>query len=102
MEIDLRDEPGPRFGLRAILLLIAALAVLFAVTLPPLVLQLRRRDNDSAKRNSLRDISVAIHAYESQHGTFPPPFSTHVEGNPRLNWRVLILPYLGELFTSCE
>ncbi len=42
-------------------------------------------------------ISTALQLYRSDHGTYPPAFSTDKEGRPLHSWRVLILPYLEEL-----
>ncbi len=46
--------------------------------------------------SNLRQLTIAIHNYESKHGHLPPPFSTDSDGNVLHSWRVLILPFLGE------
>ena len=47
--------------------------------------------------NQVRQIALAILNYESEHGHFPPPYSTDENGRPLHSWRVLILPYLEEI-----
>lgn len=44
--------------------------------------------------NHMRQISLALYAYHSTHGQYPPLYTTNAEGEPLLSWRVLILPYL--------
>ena len=44
--------------------------------------------------NHLRQVVLALAAYHSAHGQYPPPHTTDLEGEPLLSWRVLILPYL--------
>ena len=45
--------------------------------------------------NNLRQIALAIHNYEADHGHFPPPYLVDDEGSPLHSWRVILLPYLG-------
>jgi hypothetical protein len=42
----------------------------------------------------LKQLSLAVANYRSEHGHFPPPYSTDAKGNRLHSWRVLILPYL--------
>lgn len=46
---------------------------------------------------NLRRLTYAIHDFETEHGHFPPPYTLDEEGNVLHSWRVLLLPYLGEL-----
>ena len=96
MDVDLRDEHRPRFSLRVFLFAFLAVALLAGLVLPPVTRGLRRRDQELATSSALRKISAALHAYERQHGSFPPLYSLDSDGNPALSWRVLILPFLGE------
>jgi hypothetical protein len=41
-------------------------------------------------RNNLREIGLAIHAFEKEHGHFPKRTS----GDPPVSWRVDLLPYM--------
>jgi prepilin-type processing-associated H-X9-DG protein len=44
--------------------------------------------------NNLKEISLALHHYESVHGHFPMPATLDKAGKPLLSWRVAILPFL--------
>lgn len=44
----------------------------------------------------LKQISLALAAYEADYGTLPPAVVTDAEGNPLYSWRVLLLPYLEQ------
>lgn len=44
----------------------------------------------------LRRIGIALNAYASMYGAFPPAYTVNDEGQPLHSWRTLILPFLGE------
>jgi len=44
--------------------------------------------------NNLKQIALALHAYEGTYGTFPPAYIPDEDGKPMHSWRVLILPFL--------
>ena len=44
--------------------------------------------------NNMRQITLAMLNYESEHGHFPPAYIADEDGKPMHSWRVLILPYL--------
>jgi hypothetical protein len=44
----------------------------------------------------LREIGIAIHRFNEDHGHVPPVASLSVAGKPLLSWRVHLLPQLGE------
>ena len=46
--------------------------------------------------NNLKQISLAMHEYESAFGSFPPATTYDKDGNALLSWRVVLLPYLEE------
>jgi hypothetical protein len=46
--------------------------------------------------NNMRQIVLAMHNYESEHGRFPPAYIADEDGNPIHSWRILILPYLDQ------
>ncbi|MFO0912803.1 MAG: DUF1559 domain-containing protein [Pirellulales bacterium] len=48
-----------------------------------------------ACRDQLREIGVALLAYEADHGRLPPAVVYDNNGKPLYSWRVLLLPYLG-------
>lgn len=44
----------------------------------------------------LRQIALAIRAYEAANGCFPPAYVADRRGRPLYSWRVLLLPYLDK------
>jgi prepilin-type processing-associated H-X9-DG protein len=64
----------------------------------PLLLPARSACPTAARRtlcaNNLKQISLALLAYENNHGMFPPAYIADENGRPMHSWRVLILPYL--------
>jgi hypothetical protein len=44
----------------------------------------------------MRQLAMAIAAYEAEHGSLPPAYIADADGKPMHSWRVLLLPYLGE------
>jgi len=44
----------------------------------------------------MSQVALAIHNYESTHGTLPPAVVYGPDGTPLLSWRVLILPYIEQ------
>jgi type II secretory pathway pseudopilin PulG len=46
--------------------------------------------------NNLKQIGLAMHNYESTHGTFPPAAICDKKGKKLLSWRVAILPYIEQ------
>lgn len=46
--------------------------------------------------NNLRQIGLALQAYEQKYGSFPPAYVADSSGKPLVSWRVLILPFLEE------
>ena len=47
-------------------------------------------------QNDLKQIGLALQAYHSQYGSFPPAFVADANGKPLYSWRVLILPSLDQ------
>ena len=45
---------------------------------------------------SLREITLAMHNFQSAHRAFPSAYTTDDQGKPLLSWRVHILPFLNE------
>jgi prepilin-type processing-associated H-X9-DG protein len=46
--------------------------------------------------NNLKQIALAMQAYEAANGCFPPAYVADKQGKPMHSWRVLLLPYLEE------
>jgi len=78
-----------------ILVVIAIVCTLIALLLPSI-----RSAREPARRNScmnnLKQIGLALLAYEEDHGTLPPAYTADTEGNRLHSWRTLILPYMEQ------
>lgn len=73
-----------------------------------LLLPATRRARPAAYRMScssnMRNIAIALNAYEQEHGCFPPAHTTDESGQRLHSWRSLILPYLDqkELYSKID
>jgi RNA polymerase sigma factor (sigma-70 family) len=47
--------------------------------------------------NNIKQLGLAMHGYNADHGTFPAAASYGQGGKPLLSWRVLILPYIDQV-----
>ncbi|MDR1477457.1 MAG: DUF1559 domain-containing protein [Planctomycetaceae bacterium] len=47
--------------------------------------------------NKIRVIIIALHNYHDVHNEFPPLYTVDANGKPLHSWRVLILPYMGQV-----
>jgi prepilin-type processing-associated H-X9-DG protein len=75
---------------------IAVIAILIVLLRPMIE---AGRDDFYRPENStdkMKAIALALLKYEGKHKTFPAAYTTDKNGTPRLSWRVLVLPYLGE------
>jgi Protein of unknown function (DUF1559) len=46
--------------------------------------------------NNFKQIAIALHNYQEDHGSLPPAVVYGPDGEPLYSWRVLVLPYLEE------
>jgi type II secretory pathway pseudopilin PulG len=78
-----------------ILVVIAIIALALALLLP-MVRSAREPARRNSCMNNLKQIALAINAYEEEHGTLPPAYTVDEQGNRLHSWRTLILPYLEQ------
>lgn len=81
------------FTLVEFLVVLAIIAVLVALLLPPAT-----RGRGGARRaeckNNLKQIGLALHNYLDKYQSFPPAYTVDDAGRPLHSWRVLILPFM--------
>jgi prepilin-type processing-associated H-X9-DG protein len=87
---------GQGFAITGIVL--GGMSVLVIPVMLALLLPAVQAAREAARRaqctNNLKQISLAIHNFESANGKFPPAAKCDANGKPLLSWRVLILPYM--------
>lgn len=95
------------FTLIELLVVIAIIAILIALLLPA-VQQAREAARRSTCKNSLKQVSLALHNYHETHGTFPPGavwYGTGSlssvtapgrDGNWGATWVVQVLPFMDQ------
>jgi len=76
------------------LAVILVIIVILIFLLLPAMQQTRGPHPRARCRNSLKVITLALHQYADDFGTFPPAYTVDVDGNPLHSWRTLLLPYL--------
>jgi prepilin-type processing-associated H-X9-DG protein len=69
---------------------------ILAALLLPAIQAAREAARQTACKNNLKQIGVAMQNYCDAHKTYPPAYTTDKNGKPLHSWRVLLLPYLGE------
>ncbi len=91
------------FTLTELLVSIAIIASLVGLLLPA-VQQAREASRKSACQNSLRQIGLALHGFESSRGMFPASgWTIAAPANPAgkfIGWRALILPRIEQAATG--
>lgn len=53
-------------------------------------------DDEIICRENLKQIGLALFAYQARHGSFPPAYLVDTDGKPTNSWRTLLLPFLSE------
>jgi hypothetical protein len=77
-------------------LLLGAIAAVGLKLAAPVVVALKKSAAENETQMNLQRIVAALKAYESQHGSLPPPYTVDANGKRLHSWRTLILPQLGE------
>lgn len=77
-------------------LLLAAGLVILALLLLPTMGSVRGAARRNSCMNRMKQLTLALHNYQSTHGSFPPAYLTDEHGKPMHSWRVLILPFIEE------
>ena len=79
----------------AVPMLVVCVGILVGLMLPAV-----QAAREAARRmqcsNNMRQIALAMHNYHDFYQTFPPAFTTDVNGRPLHSWRTLLLPYLEQ------
>lgn len=81
------------FTLIELLVVIAIIAVLVALLLPA-VQQAREAARRSQCKNNLKQLGLALNAFEETYGNYPPGLMDDDTGN--LGWGTLMLPYMDQ------
>lgn len=68
--------------------------VLIGMFLPPMTRGVRPAARRTVCLNNMRQVALAMHNFQSEHGHFPPAYIADENGKPMHSWRVLLLPYL--------
>jgi prepilin-type processing-associated H-X9-DG protein len=89
-------KPSRRgFKLLNVVLVLGIGLFLIALLLPAI-----RAPGPAASRarcmNNLKQIALALHSYEQEHGALPPAYTLDPNGRPLHSWRTLILPYFEQ------
>ena len=84
------------FTLVELLVVLGIIAVLIALLLPTVRFSTAagRRSDCS---NNLKQIALALRAYEARFHALPPAYTVDADGKPLHSWRTLILPFLEQI-----
>lgn len=78
-----------------VFLLLICVGILAALLLPAV-----QAAREAARRmqcsNNMKQISLAMHNYASDYGSFPPAYTVDAAGNKLHSWRTLLLPYMDQ------
>jgi prepilin-type N-terminal cleavage/methylation domain-containing protein len=95
-----RFSGWPAFTLVEILVVMAVIGVLVALTMPAI-----QAARESARKtqcaNNLKQIGLGLHAYMINHQAFPPGYVSkvlpdHDDGGPGWAWGAMIMPFIEE------
>lgn len=69
---------------------------ILAALLLPAVQQAREAARRTQCKNNLKQIGLAMHNYHDTYRLFPAAHLNDDDGEPRLSWRISVLPYMDE------
>src|SRR5579875_2072039 len=94
-----RPRHPPGFTLLELIIVLAIIAVLFALLLPAVQ---RARDAGwrAACSNNLHQVGIALHQYHNANGSLP--FGVTAFQGPHPSWHVQLLPYLEQQALAAE
>lgn len=75
---------------------IAALLSAVLLLIPPNIRTVRPAGIRTQALNNVRNFSLAVFQYSSEHGELPPSQTADSDGLPLHSWRTLLLPYLDQ------
>jgi hypothetical protein len=90
-----RDRGRRPLGFVEIMLLILIVGIAVGLVLP-MFQRTHTPSGYSYRRSNLRNLTLAMMAYNQEHGSLPPAAVRGADGKPLLSWRVLLLPYLED------
>src|SRR4029077_14250952 len=95
-----RSRQRDAFTLIELLVVIASIAILVAI-LVPAVQKVREAANRTTCQNNLKQIGIALHAYESANGRVPPgavlfPQASQLNYKAEWAWPAFLLPFLEQ------
>lgn len=99
--------PPPKQGGSSTLIIVLAIlgvgavacvcfGAILAALLLPAVSPARIAARQSASRDQLKQIGVALQNYHDAYNSFPAAYYADEDGKPRTSWRACLLPYLEE------
>lgn len=96
MRVPLRKKQG--FTLVELLAVTSIVTVSMSLLLPGLQ-KIRNQARESACKNNLRQLGLAMHNYHETFSAFPPGWvikETKANAGPGLGWGVMVLPFLDQ------
>lgn len=92
-----RGRKSDRTGFTLVeLLVVIAICVILVAMLLPATRRARPAARRQVCRNNLKQIALALHAYECRYQSLPPAYTVDAEGQPLHSWRTLLLPFLDQ------
>ena len=101
---DTLPKPRSRRGIRIIevMVVIGIIGVVIGLMLPA-TRTARPAGRRTQCQSNMKNVVMALLAYEQEHGALPPAYTVDANGRPLHSWRTLILPYLDqELYQTID